>query len=481
MALDKSKTTIIYGGPGCGKTRYLIDLLEKLLLKYEPEEIAFVSFTKKGAYEGRDRAIKKFNFEADRFPYFRTLHSIAFKECGLSKKNVLGRRHYKQFGESLGMKFIGYYTDEYTGTDDLYLRYYDIIRNNPVQADKLSRELNMKTTEFVVESMKNYKKAYQLYDFTDMLEMFLAVDKPLPVRVAIIDEAQDLTSLQWAVCELAFSKCDSIYVAGDDLQAIFEYGGADVDYFLNLQGKRVILEKSFRMPSRIHKFSQEIAKEVVRKVDKTFSPKEQGGLVMQIPSLDDLEFNDSESYYLLARNNQYLDYYEAVLQGRGIRYNRVMGDGMASMDRELGVIRSFLYKTQHGKYPTDIDGMRVKQYLKEGYYGHKGENWRLALSINEDRMDYFETILYNEFKGIKTTDAKITLSSVHGVKGGEADNVVVMLDMSRGTYKNYRENRDSELRVLYVACTRACKNLFIIPKHLSKHGYEDDLKIGGVI
>ena len=73
------KIKIIFGPPGTGKTSYLLDILEKELQVVSPKEIAYVSFTREGAYQGRDRAIKKFGYAEKLFPYFRTLNSLAFK------------------------------------------------------------------------------------------------------------------------------------------------------------------------------------------------------------------------------------------------------------------------------------------------------------------------------------------------------------------------------------------------------------------
>ena len=60
--------TLIFGAPGCGKTHHLLQLLEELLVAYKPHEIAFVSFTRAGAYEGRNRAMEKFGYSREAFP-----------------------------------------------------------------------------------------------------------------------------------------------------------------------------------------------------------------------------------------------------------------------------------------------------------------------------------------------------------------------------------------------------------------------------
>jgi superfamily I DNA/RNA helicase len=63
------------------------------------------------------------------------------------------------------------------------------------------------------------------------------------------------------------------------------------------------------------------------------------------------------------------------------------------------------------------------------------------------------------------------INTIHGVKGGEADNVVIKLDFTKSVRENFENNPDSELRCLYVACTRAKKNLHIVFSN-SKNGYD---------
>ena len=58
--------------------------------------------------------------------------------------------------------------------------------------------------------------------------------------------------------------------------------------------------------------------------------------------------------------------------------------------------------------------------------------------------------------------AHIELSTIHASKGGERDHVVLLLDISNRVSRNLELNRDSELRCLYVAVTRARQKLTIV-------------------
>ena len=123
---EEMKVKVVFGPPGTGKTHRLMDILEEELKEYEPEEIAYVSFTREGAYQGRDRAVEAYGMRTNRFPYFRTLHSMAFRSLELNRRDVLGKKDYKEFSEKMGMYFTGYYTEDMRHDDDLYLFFIDL-------------------------------------------------------------------------------------------------------------------------------------------------------------------------------------------------------------------------------------------------------------------------------------------------------------------------------------------------------------------
>ena len=97
--------TIVLGPPGTGKTETLLNEVETRLKSSDPDKIGYFAFTQKAANEAKDRAIKKFNFSEDDLPYFRTLHSLAFRQLGLRKENVMQPHHYKELGSSLKVPF----------------------------------------------------------------------------------------------------------------------------------------------------------------------------------------------------------------------------------------------------------------------------------------------------------------------------------------------------------------------------------------
>ncbi len=91
----------------------------------------------------------------------------------------------------------------------------------------------------------------------------------------------------------------------------------------------------------------------------------------------------------------------------------------------------------------------------------KDYSWHEALDkVPEYKKAYVSTVIQKE--GSFNPVPRITLSTVHGSKGGEADNVMVLSDLSRKADESYWRQKDDERRVFYVALTRAKQNLYLV-------------------
>ena len=131
MSSNKGMTPrLLFGPPGTGKTTELLRLLEIELRTVSPERIAYVSFTKEGTYQGVRRAREEFGITEEQCRYFRTLHSLAFRETGASTISVMNKKHYREFSERVGMNFTGYYTEEFKNNDDKYLFFDELYRKS---------------------------------------------------------------------------------------------------------------------------------------------------------------------------------------------------------------------------------------------------------------------------------------------------------------------------------------------------------------
>ena len=67
-----------------------------------------------------------------------------------------------------------------------------------------------------------------------------------------------------------------------------------------------------------------------------------------------------------------------------------------------------------------------------------------------------------------TKNPRIKISTIHGVKGNERENVVVTTDLAGAAFDEYQKNSDDMNRLFYVACTRTERNLYIIEPQTRK-------------
>jgi hypothetical protein len=73
-----------------------------------------------------------------------------------------------------------------------------------------------------------------------------------------------------------------------------------------------------------------------------------------------------------------------------------------------------------------------------------------------------------KFNGIP----RITASTIHGSKGGEADNVVLFTDLSAAADNAMQINPDDMHRVFYVGVTRTRQNLYIVEPEDATRSYD---------
>lgn len=460
---------VLFGAPGCGKTTRLMEILTEELKQNEPNKIAFVSFTRKGTYEGVERAKQLGNFKDEDLPYFRTLHSIAFRQGGYTKYDMISKHDYKAFSDAMGMKFTGYYSEEFYSNDDKYLFMHFMKRNNPKTAGNYTTDLDGRILRDVEYNYAKYKDFTHTHDFTDIIEHFIEVGEPLPVDIAIIDEAQDLTTLQWRMCEIAFKNCKRVYIAGDDDQAIYEWSGADVEYFLSIKAqKREILDQSYRLQKNILSIAKRVSGMIHNRVNKNFAPVNDKGDVFTYNSVNEITLNSNESWYFITRNNWFLSKYREYLRKQARVF--MDKDTLSYDPKQIEAINTFENARRRGRL-TDTDEMKLKLHVKG--VPDLTKPWFEVFNFENDVMAY-----YRDLVKAKTdlSDRSIMVNTIHGVKGGEADNVVLMLDFTKAVRHNMERNPDSELRCLYVAITRAKKRLHIVYSS-SRNGYDDFVRL----
>jgi superfamily I DNA/RNA helicase len=222
-----------------------------------------------------------------------------------------------------------------------------------------------------------------------------------------------------------------------------------------------VLEQSYRLPPSVHAFVHEyILGEFSRRQEKLFRPRSGGvdlGLTRcgSFNDVDPAEIGAHETLVLVRDRFRMLDA-KKVLNAHTIPY-RVAGGSSPFDNVKANAIRGMI-KLNMGDTATERElrslgiALQDSNILKGDYSRVMGKDWKDAITLTETQYDFYTSI--DLFIPIN-----VTLSTIHQAKGREADRVYVDLELTPRVTENISRNRDSELRVMYVACTRAREGL----------------------
>lgn len=509
MLLLAPNQTVLLGPPGTGKTTSVLDSIEHDLLTYQPEEIALVSFTRKAVREAAERMADRFQFNKSRLPYFQTVHSLCYRSLACQKSDLMTRLDYAELGEMLGYNLNADISvedgaliipDQDKGGKLLFLDNLARTTRRPLR--EVWKQLNLNIMWAEVERFCNtyskYKEHNGKLDFTDLLECYVAEGTAPEVKVAYVDEAQDLSAVQWAVLQRAFAHVEKLVIAGDDDQSIFKWSGADLGAFMALGGTIRTLAHSYRLPQAVHGKAKTIIQRVKTRYNKEFTATEKPGTVTYAHTLDNVKINEDESTLILVRNVYLLKNVYEYLRRQGINFTgrkdfaainadhvqaivcweRLRKGDTLSLEETKNVyehLRVGDVLARNGKTALNKMERSDENFSWETLRDHYGllalPIWHKALlGIPLEKREYYISLLRRNKK--LTAESNVHVNTIHGVKGGEADHVVVLSDMSRKTYEEMLRDPCSEHRTAYVAVTRSKNKLTIVlPQNKYSYSY----------
>jgi DNA helicase-2/ATP-dependent DNA helicase PcrA len=385
--------TTILGPPGTGKTFTLIGKVEDAIKRgIKPERIGYFAFTNRAADEALNRIILGGMRNYKQFPFFRTLHSLAFNQLGLTRSRVFSREAMNEFANWMGLELSVRNTHlddeilQYGATeDDKTLFLIGLAAVKMVHIDQAFQiwewDRSIQEVIRIVAGLEKFKRARSLIDFSEMLYLFIDKGPSPDLDVIIVDEAQDLSKLQWAVVEklMYHNPSAEVWLGGDDDQAIYEWAGADVNTFLAYASSDpVVLRQSFRVPDQIALVARAIIQKIKARAWKSWKAAEHTGSVIRT----DGGFRDSEmtgSVLFLARNFHFL--------------------------------------------------RTIAEWLED-----EGQDWGY----------------------LHQKKAKYQLSTIHGAKGAEADTVILDLSMTRRSYDEIDTDAEKRVWYTAVTRARHC-------------------------
>lgn len=471
--ISRSDWNIIFGPPGTGKTTFGMGFVEDQLSKgIRPDEIAYLAFTKKAATEARTRAQSRFDLAPKELPYFKTIHSFCFHQLNLNTNAMMQKNNWVELGDILGLEVSGQSLNEEAyslgmplGDRLFFLDNLARIKQESLASvinDTIDDDISLHELQLVSKTLKQYKQKHNLLDFTDILERYFAAGSVPKLKALFVDEAQDLSKLQWAVIHKIAENVGEIYAAGDDDQAIYRWAGASVDDFARLRGQQRVLERSFRVPDAVHNLAIRVSSNISGRVPKRFYSSGTPGYVRFCFTVDDLDLSTGD-WLLLARNSYLLKEYERVCEQNGFPYESPtrkplqskallaikdwtrLNQGETLFGSQVKNIRRF-----HGFKMRHIDDEKI--YTLDELPVAPGPWDKVFDRLSPTLREYF---LAARRQGESLDKPRIKINTIHGVKGGEADHVAIITDMAARSYKYMQQFPDDEHRVFYVALTRA--------------------------
>ena len=331
MSTTDARLTRLFGGPGSGKTTALLDRVETILEDddIEPRDILVVSYTRAAAAEIRERLAERLETTPRALKgNVCTMHAKAYELLDLSRGDVVGEKQKEAFCESYGLE----YEDEYKSGGRRTARsttignkiiatsqwlqrtrrevsdWYDVPFQWNVEEVRLPPEIDPNAQEGnkytptwtadddrtdipeAIRAWRAYKGEHGLVGFADMLERVKQRSLLPNVEYLVIDEFQDITTLQYDVFEAWKPHMREVLIAGDDDQVVYAWQGADPNLLLDADREEdVILPNSYRLPSRILNVVNREIRHIDKRQEKDLKPRKEGGVVEGVENASMLE------------------------------------------------------------------------------------------------------------------------------------------------------------------------------------------------
>lgn len=512
------KKTRIIGPPGTGKTTYLLGVVKGWVESgVEPPSIGFLSFSKAAIQEARDRVLG--SLPESEIPNWRTLHSHAFRCLDETTQRIMGTKDWIDFGRRHGYQFsmltmwtrapvepsndadallLGYHYGRSTMTDD-WEETAELLGSHDYQHGALAG---------FVRQLGTYKKEIGKLDFHDLLTD--AIQKravPTGISRVVLDEAQDLTPLQWEYFRaiLDENQPEAVNIACDPQQSIYGFSGCDPALLETFAvDEEVVLRQSHRLPEQLVRFARAVCPQAVQ-----YFGRDDGGaehLTLKAPWDKVIAGLDGRRTFILARSNWIVSLIAQELASKGIDYSTRMGeDGLAASPRQA--IRHLFAATKAvGNYMIPVDLLHDMIETLDARECKMPRGYKAALGIEAAGNPGAPRNLLTEpwFKGIQYAletqphklfkrmfrrqiprliglvrkrgpealmrEPTLTVMTIHQSKGKEADRVILIPVLPKRVYESMhgfdeatvKRNREGEARLWYVGATRAREELIVV-------------------
>lgn len=494
----------IYGPPGTGKTTRIKRLVAELIESgVDPHDIYATSFSRAGAAELVERlGLPKKNVG--------TIHSFAYKGLGLQSGDMADD-HLEEFSKQHPFYRMG---AQYNA-DPLDFNGSDFVFDDKAPGARLLNKLNIYRnllTEFFAMSSDvqafakawtAWKKDEGLYDFVDLIESVSSAQLP-EGEVLICDEAQDLSPLELGKLRRWGESFEQLVLAGDPNQAIYSFKGVEPEAFMLPElprGQIEVLGQSYRVPVAVHDLARGW-----QQFDFRYRPRPvPGKLVKAAAVAHSPEFfikrllEGEGSRMIIASCSYMLEDIRQYALREGVPFHNPYQPDKNKwnpLDQYLGgKIANFGPGTTNAELWSLVKDLPAKLFAERGA---KGLLKALAKTEADDPADARRWLSEHLLNALSTRDPgrlvslyqtqlpdrtgkhlkytlqalarygssavetpRLTLGTVHSVKGGEADRVLLFPSQSKAAWQDYHWRPWSTRRVIYTGITRAKSELWL--------------------
>ena len=523
--------TAYFGPPGTGKTTTLSHLVCHYAEEEGSDSLLLTSFTKAAAQElaGRDLALTPGSIGTLHSHCYRALDHPTIAESKAKDWNI-AFPHYPMSVSHASSVQDSASAGKQSLPDEHDTRQQDLLGDTLLAALNYARSSLRPVPAgdgalgLFVRHWCDWKAQYGYLDFTDLLEQGVKLLRVAPgnPRTLIVDEAQDLTPLQWKLVAQWSQHTTRTIAGGDDDQCLYQWCAADPTPLLAAPStSKHVLPKSYRLPIAIYDYAQQYLNAIETREPKTWSSNGLPGLQTHatyswerpstmLPLIEATLSVGWETCMVLAPCGYMLDPLVRFLRAEGIPFGnpwrRRRGDwnplhyggrGMSSVARLRDFLRprarlwtwaelaswgvmlrqrgnmlpgATTLLTLHGDETTvcSLD-MLTQIFTPAALQGalQGGLQWLEGCLLKRFAAAMaFPLRVYKRYgRAALAADPRIIVGTCHSVKGGEADRVILFTELSR-MFQQARalggDAADSVERMLYVGATRAREELYVV-------------------
>jgi superfamily I DNA/RNA helicase len=218
---------------------------------------------------------------------------------------------------------------------------------------------------------------------------------------------------------------------------------------------------------------QEISNIVVSRIeglraDKLYYPKDEDGSYVKINNLNNVDLSKDNWLILTRTINKSIEISKEI-KTKGFFFENKF---IKSLNTKLHKAAVFYSRWSEGQDLEQTQKDDVEDYMSEDNWNELVPWYEAFDKANLEDKNYIRMLLSN--KENLTEDPRIKISTIHAAKGGECENVILVLDNARKIREavlKSSKKRDEEHRVWYVGITRSKNNLYLMRAKIERHGY----------